>query len=131
MDTLYSPPSQPLGQLVPSPLRAMAGVFLRVHGPGLGEHPAYLFLNGLVAPVRRQRRMGRHLGPIQGHHPQLHQSRLPAQPQYLYKQPLKRLLVLRPKPADGPEVRLLVGRHHPEPHVALQGPGDLPGAPHP
>ena len=51
-----------------------------------------------------------------------------AQPQHLHKQPLQRLLLLRPKPAQSPEVWLLVGRHHPEAHVLFQRLGQAPRA---
>ena len=42
------------------------------------QHALHFFLNGLVAPVGAQRRIGCHLRPIKSHYPQLHQTRFMA-----------------------------------------------------
>ena len=47
------------------------------------------------------------------------------EPQYLYKEILERLLLLRPKATDGTEVWLPVGRHHPESYIFLESDGLL------
>ena len=54
------------------------GILFSIRCLGLCQHALHFFLNGLVAPVGGQRRIGCHLRPIKSHYPQLHQTRFMA-----------------------------------------------------
>jgi hypothetical protein len=54
-----------------------------------------------------------HLRPVDRDHPDLHQSRLPTEPQHLAEQARKRRLVANTKPRDRRVIRRLLRRDHP------------------
>ena len=68
--------------------------------------------------------VGLDLRAVQRHVPQLHQSRLLAQRQCLYEQARQRIHIILAKVGDGPEVRCVVRRQHPEGDVLVETLGD-------
>ena len=68
--------------------------------------------------------VGLDLRAVQRHVPQLHQPRLLTQRQYLYEQARQRIHIILAKVGDGPEVRCVVRRQHPEGDVLVETLGD-------
>jgi len=117
-------PAQLVGQLVAALILAVASVLRGVDRLGLLKHRRDLCLEArlvlfhpLVAHRLVLRRVGFHLRPVEGHVPQLHQLRLPAQHQYLEEEVTQRLQVDPPEFADPRMVRVISARQHPERHV--------------
>ena len=54
-----------------------------------------------------------HLRPVDRDHPDLHQPRLPAEPQHLAEQARQHRLVAQPKTRDRRVIRCLLRRDHP------------------
>jgi hypothetical protein len=132
------PPPELFGQLVPRAVRPVAGVLRGIHPfRPLQQHADLLGQAGLLlghAPIAHGlvlAGVGSDLRPVQRHVPQLDQPRLPSQPQHLVEQLAQGLEVPPAKLAQGPEVRGVARRQHPEGHVFVQPLSDLPGAVHP
>ncbi len=92
---------------------------------GLRQHGGNLRLQGLRGAVRRQRRVRLHLGPVQRHHPEPHQTRCMAQLQNLHKQDFQVAPVTLAEPRDHAVVGNLGAHDHPEPRVPLAQALDL------
>ena len=127
-----------LRQLIPTLVPAVTVVLVIVHLPGLPQQLRHLRLQLrfllLHAPVAHRLipgGVGPHLGPVQGHMAQLHQSRLLTQRQHLQEQAPQRLQMVLAKVGDGAEVGSVVGRQHPEADVLVETLGNATGGGHP
>ena len=84
-------------------------VFLGIDGVGLGEDLA----RDLLVIARRLRRgVGRHLGAVDGDHPDPNQPRVGAERQHLAEQPRQRALVTLAEPRDRRVIGRLIGADH-------------------
>ena len=122
---------QLLRQLISTLVFAVPPVFLIIRCLGLSQQLRYLrrqlrclLLHPLVTHRLMLRCVGLDLRAVQRHVPQLHQTRLLAQRQYLYEQPRQRIQIILAKVGDGPEVRCVVRRQHPEGDVLVETLGD-------
>ena len=122
---------QLLRQLISTLVFAVPPVFLIIRCLGLSQQLRYLrrqlrclLLHPLVTHRLMLRCVGLDLRAVQRHVPQLHQPRLLAQRQYLYEQARQRIQIILAKVGDGPEVRCVVRRQHPEGDVLVETLGD-------
>ena len=112
--------------------------FIIIRCLGLSQQLRYLrrqlrclLLHPLVTHRLMLRCVGLDLRAVQRHVPQLHQPRLLAQRQYLYEQARQRIQIILAKVGDGPEVRCVVRRQHPEGDVLVETLGDAASGRHP
>ena len=122
---------QLLRQLISTLVFAVPPVFLIIRCLGLSQQLRYLrrqlrclLLHPLVTHRLMLRCVGLDLRAVQRHVPQLHQPRLLTQRQYLYEQARQRIHIILAKVGDGPEVRCVVRRQHPEGDVLVETLGD-------
>jgi hypothetical protein len=120
------PGSQGPGQLVTAPV-AVLGVLGPVGLGSLLKQLGDLRLKLGVAPVGCRSSVGGHLGAVQGHQPQAHESGRRAQPQRLDQQAGQGLLVADPEAGDGDVIRGGVGTEHAEGDVLGAATFDLAG----
>ena len=100
------------------------GVFSLVDRPSPRQDRCHLGLDRVATAIRAQRRVRLHLGPIDCHHPQVHQPRLRAQPQHLTKQHLNHLLMTLTEPCDRHVIRQVTRADHPERDILMTRPLD-------
>src|SRR2546421_1118656 len=107
-------------------------VFLVVDPLSFSQQPPYFslqfflyFTHPGVAQRLTLRRIGLNLGAVNGHLPQLYQSRSLAQLQHLHKQLTQLFQVSLAKLSNAVVVRLLIARQDPKSYVIISGPLEL------